>query len=449
MINGLFERKIYTVSELTCEIKDILEANFEGIWVTGEISGVRTPMSGHVYFTLKDGGGQLKSVLYRTRLGYLKFQPEDGIEVVAMGTVSVYEPRGEYQLIVEYLEPKGLGALQLAFEQLKKKLAAEGLFDPAHKKPIPAFPKVIGIVTSPTGAAIRDILKIIHRRFANVRILIYPVRVQGETAPKEIAHAIQAFNTLKGVDVLIVGRGGGSLEDLWAFNEEIVARSIYASQIPVISAVGHEIDFTIADLVADLRAPTPSAAAEMVVKNKVELMERLDSLDNRLRTAVRNKLQLTSSRLAETLRGFQDPRQQINERQQRVDDLQHTLILTFQHQLKHYQNQVAYLNRSLIVKNPLEPLQQLLRQINELYRRLAQGHRFHFKTKRSQLEKIFGKLDALSPLAILRRGYALCHKVADLTLIKDADQVQVNEKVIVRLNKGNLTCIVEKKDAEA
>ncbi len=448
MIPELFERKIYTVTELTYEIKDILEANFEGVWVTGEISGVRTPMSGHVYFTLKDEDSQLKAVLYRSRMNHLKFQPEDGIEVIAGGIISVYGPRGEYQLIVEYLEPKGLGALQLAFEQLKKKLAAEGLFDPAHKKPIPAFPRVIGIVTSPTGAAIRDILKVIQRRFANVEILIYPVHVQGETAPYEIAKAIEEFNTLEGVDVLIIGRGGGSIEDLWAFNEEIVARSIYASRIPVISAVGHEIDFTIADLVADLRAPTPSAAAEMVVKNKADLIEKLDALTIRLKNAFRKKLQLTKSHLGEVMKGLRDPRQRISEYQQRVDDLEHRLILNFRYKLKHSRDKNLYLYRSLILKNPLEPLRQFLQKVKELHIRLVQSQHYSLETKRSQLEKILGKLEALSPLAMLRRGYAICYRASDPTPLKDATEVQINDKVIVQLSKGKVICRVEEKNHE-
>ncbi|MCI0529852.1 MAG: exodeoxyribonuclease VII large subunit, partial [Nitrospira sp.] len=259
---------------------------------------------------------------------------------------------------------------------------------------------------------------------------------------------IQEFNTLEGIDVLIVGRGGGSIEDLWAFNEEIVARSIYVSRIPIISAVGHEIDFTIADLVADLRAPTPSAAAEMVVRNKIDLLEKLDSLNGRLQNAIRNKLQFNQSRLAETLRGLRDPHQRINEYQQRVDDLEHTLILNFRHELKHDQNKVAYLQRSLVLKNPLDPLRRLLLQVKELQTRLIRNYRYYFEAKRSLLENLFGKLDATSPLAVLRRGYAVCRKISDLAPIKGSDQVQIHEKVIVQLSKGNLTCIVEEKNHE-
>ncbi len=258
-------KKIYSVSEITHEIKVLLEGRFPGVWVEGEISNIRKPGSGHVYFTLKDEGSQLQAVLYRSQFSRSKFDLKDGLQVIAFGDVSVYAKGGRYQITVAEIEPKGLGALQLAFEQLKQRLAKEGLFAPEKKKRIPLLPERIGIVTSPTGAAIRDILTVIERRFANVRILISPVRVQGETAAGEIAAAIDGFNSRADVDVIIVTRGGGSLEDLWAFNEEAVARAIAGSHIPVISAVGHEIDFTISDFVADLRVPTPSAAAERAI----------------------------------------------------------------------------------------------------------------------------------------------------------------------------------------
>ena len=271
-------KKILTVSELTLEIKHHLEEGFGEIWVEGEISNFRSPSSGHYYFTLKDGKSQIRGVIFRFMGRYLKFEPQDGLAVICRGKISVYEPRGEYQLILDYMEPKGIGALQLAFEQLKEKLEKEGLFDAARKKPLPLLPKKIGIVASPTGAAIRDLLNVIGRRFPNVGILINPVKVQGEGSAQEIASAIYELNTIPEIDVIVVARGGGSLEDLWAFNEEIVARAIDHSSLPVISAVGHEIDFTIADFVADLRAPTPSVAGELVVKDKAELSHLIDSL---------------------------------------------------------------------------------------------------------------------------------------------------------------------------
>jgi exodeoxyribonuclease VII large subunit len=330
----------------------------------------------------------------------LKFQLENGMQILARGGVSVYEPRGEYQLIVDYAEPRGAGALQLAFEQLKKRLAEEGLFDKKYKKPIPLLPKKIGVVTSPTGAAIRDILNIVTRRFANVHILIAPVRVQGTEAPSEIVRAIETLNRLPDVDVLIVGRGGGSLEDLWAFNDETVARSIFTSRIPVISAVGHEIDYTIADFVADLRAPTPSAAAELVVQNKENLIYTVNTLLTRLQNTLVNFI----SRLKETAEQYtlrlQDPRKRISELQQRIDDLQHRFITVFQHYLE---------------------------------------------KKRYQLEAAVGKLNSLSPLALLARGYAICRNATTLQVIKAVSEIELGEDVLVRISKGELRCEIKEK----
>ena len=270
------QRQVYSVSELTQRLKGLLETQFPDVWVAGEISNLRPATSGHLYFTLKDSNAQLRAVCFRSQARYLKFKPRDGVSVIARGRLSVYEARGEYQLLVELLEPAGLGALQLAFEQLKAKLAAEGLFDTARKKPLPVLPRTVGIVTSPSGAVIRDILRVLRRRYRNMNALLYPVRVQGEGAAQEIVQAIEHLNRRGGVDVMILARGGGSLEDLWAFNEEDVARAIAASRIPIISGVGHESDFTIADFVADLRAPTPSAAAELVVHRKQDFQAELE-----------------------------------------------------------------------------------------------------------------------------------------------------------------------------
>src|ERR671925_61165 len=286
-----FDRTILTVSEVSERIKVVLEDTFFDIWVEGEISNLRTPSSGHTYLTLKDEHSQLRAVLFKMQRRYLRFDPKDGMLVIARGRISLYEPRGEYQLVIDYLEPKGLGALQMAFEQLKARLAQAGLFDPARKRPLPILPRCIGIVTSPTGAVIRDMLQILRRRFANLHVCIYPVRVQGDGAAEEIARAIEALNGNPGIEVIIVARGGGSLEDLWAFNEESVARAIYQSRMPVISAVGHEIDFTIADFVADVRAPTPSAAAELVVAAKDEFCGRIDRLTGRLQRATLHRLE--------------------------------------------------------------------------------------------------------------------------------------------------------------
>src|SRR5512146_544692 len=313
------DKRILTVSQLTALVKGVLEENFEHVWVEGEVSNLAMPGSGHLYFTLRDAGAQLRCVMFRASARVLKFRPKDGMGLVVRGRLSVFEPRGDYQLIVEYLEPKGIGALQLAFVQLKERLAREGLFDEAHKKPLPKLPQRIGIVTSATGAAIHDILNVLDRRYANLEILLYPVRVQGEGAATEIAQAIRDFNRYREIDVMIVGRGGGSLEDLWPFNEEVVARAIYQSKIPVISAVGHEVDFTIADFVADLRAPTPSAAAELVVRSKAELDAEVVALVHRLEQGMRHRLANLRGEVIGLARSLKDPTMLLGHLAQRVD----------------------------------------------------------------------------------------------------------------------------------
>src|SRR4051812_1730686 len=290
-------RRVYSVTELTVRVRDLLEAEFFEVWVEGELSNCRVWNTGHLYFTLKDGASQIKGVIFRSALRYLKFKPADGLRVVARGRVSVYEPKGEYQLVCEHLEPHGLGALQLAFDQLKKRLQEEGLFDAARKRPLPALPRKIGIVTSLDGAAIRDIIKVLRRRYANAHLIVCPARVQGEDAAPDIARALRQIARVPGVEVVIVGRGGGSIEDLWAFNEEVVARAISRVPVPVISAVGHETDVTIADFVADVRAPTPSAAAELVVAAKDQFCGRIDRLQDRLRAAARGRIQGLSRRV--------------------------------------------------------------------------------------------------------------------------------------------------------
>ena len=290
-------RRVLTVTELTVRVRDLIETAFYEVWVEGELSNCFVSNTGHLYFTLKDGNTQIRGVIFRTALRYLKFKPADGLRVVARGRVSVYEPKGEYQLVCEHLEPHGLGALQLAFDQLKRRLQAEGLFDAARKRALPSLPRKIGIVTSLDGAAIRDIVKVLRRRYANAHLVIRPARVQGEGAALDVARGLRALSRVEGVDVIIVGRGGGSIEDLWAFNEEIVARAIARSPVPVIAAVGHETDVTIADFVADLRAPTPSAAAELVVSAKEDFCSRIDRLRDQLRAAAHRRVQTLGRRV--------------------------------------------------------------------------------------------------------------------------------------------------------
>ena len=326
---------VYKVSELTSHIKIILEGSFPRIWVEGEISNFKSPMSGHFYFTLKDKRSELRCVFFKGNNEKIRFDIKDGMQVISYGRISVYEKQGLYQLYVSRVEPKGIGALQLAFEQLKERLFKEGLFDESRKKPIPVVPDRIGIITSPTGAAIRDMLHVLKKRFTNVRILISPVKVQGDSAREEIAIAISDFNKLDNVDVIIVGRGGGSLEDLWPFNEEIVARAIYNSKIPIISAVGHEIDWTISDFVADLRAPTPSVAAECVIAKKGELTETLESLEKRLKAY---------------------PLEIMREYEQRLDDIEGGLGLRFRHYIELKEGNFKLLFEKIKILSPLNIL---------------------------------------------------------------------------------------------
>src|SRR5277367_320182 len=323
------ERHVWKVSELTERIRDLLEGAFADVWVEGEVSNCHAAQSGHLYFTLKDPRAQIRCVCFRDQVRALKFRPEDGLHVTVRGGISVYDVRGEYQIYVTNIEPVGLGALQLAFEQLKKRLQAEGLFDEARKKPLPVLPRCIGVVTSPTGAAIRDILRVLKRRFPNAHVRIYPVKVQGEGAAKEIAAGVTYFNRARFSDVIIVARGGGSLEDLWAFNEEVVARAIAASEIPVITGIGHEADFTIADFVADLRAPTPSAAAELVVRSRQEFERHIAEHQRHLVQLIRYWISQRRHRVRdlETHRGFRQLEILVRQRRQQVDELSSSLAI--------------------------------------------------------------------------------------------------------------------------
>jgi exodeoxyribonuclease VII large subunit len=345
-----------TVSELTRRIREKLESGFSDVWITGEISGLRVPPSGHIYFTLKDKDAQIKAVFFRSGNRYLKFAPKDGMEVILRGRVTVYDPRGEYQVVAEYMEPKGIGALQLAFLQLKEKLEKEGLFDQSRKRPLPVHPRRVGVVTSPSGAAIRDILNVLGRRAPGVKILIAPATVQGAAAPAEIASAISELNKVDGLDVIIVGRGGGSVEDLAAFNTEVVARAIASSNIPVISAVGHETDFTIADFAADLRAPTPSAAAEVVAKNEEDMADALRSLQGRLIYAVMQEHRRMRDRLYSEERALINPMRRLHDHAIRLDELSGRLMSAQARLILTLKNKAVSLSRALALLEPLAPL---------------------------------------------------------------------------------------------
>jgi exodeoxyribonuclease VII large subunit len=440
----LLLRYILTVSELTREIKDILEDKFPNVWVEGEISNLRIPPSGHIYFTLKDDSSQIRAVLFKIRARTLRFVPEDGLHIICRGRVSLYEKRGDYQLILESIEPKGIGAFQLAFLQLKEKLEKEGLFDPAQKKTIPMVPQKIGIVTSPTGAVIQDMLHILERRFENLHILLYPVRVQGKGASSEIAEAIKYFNKWTKIDVIIVGRGGGSLEDLWAFNEEVVARAIYHSKIPIISAVGHETDYTVADFVADLRAPTPSAAAELVVRDKREMKNILHYLGGRLENQMLQNLQGYRTHLSHLRKIFKEPGKRIEEYFLRVDDLVNRLRLLTSWTLKRRGEKFLHLSESLLLRNPIQRVKNLRFFILEGEKRLVKNIKYSIEIQRQRVEGILGKLDSLSPLSILQRGYSITRKLPALQILRDASHVKEGDKVEVKLYQGTLLCDVEK-----
>ncbi len=415
------QRAVFTVSQLTERLREVLEQGFPAVWVEGEISNFRFYGSGHAYFTLKDENAQLRAVLFRTRLRRLRFEPGDGQHVLAFGSLEVYAQRGEYQLVVEVLEPKGLGALQLAFEQLKARLAAEGLFEPARKRPLPRFPRKIGIATSPSGAALRDMLRIIGRRFAGLHIVIAPCRVQGEGAAEEIARALGDLNALGDVDVIIVGRGGGSLEDLWAFNEEVVARAIAASKTPVVSAVGHEVDFTIADFVSDLRAPTPSAAAELVVREKQAVAETLDDLAGRLGRAARRPL----SDLA-----------------RRVDHARARLHAAAGGTHRRATYRVDLLTARLKAASPFARLGGGRHRLERLHSRIHGEMARRLVQSRHRLAAAVGRLHSLSPLAVLGRGYSLT-RAADGSIVRTAHQVRPGDAVSVLLHEGSLDCRIE------
>ncbi|MGB9629478.1 MAG: exodeoxyribonuclease VII large subunit, partial [Thermodesulfobacteriota bacterium] len=359
------------------------------------------------------------------------------------GRVSLYEKRGEYQLILEVIEPKGIGALQLAFLQLKERLEKEGLFDPSHKKPIPFLPQTIGIVTSPTGAVIQDMIQIIHRRFENVRLLLYPVRVQGEEAPQEIVEAIEYFNSRKDVDVIIVGRGGGSFEDLWSFNEERVARAIYRSRIPIISAVGHETDYTISDFVADLRAPTPSAAAELVVRDKKELMNTLQYLITRLETQMLQHIEDLKADLSSLQKGLIDPKKRVEMDFKKVRELSSRVFLLTTWMVKNRREEFSHINDRLYLKNPAKLLEDFKLLIIEEKRELTQNLRHILQIKKQQILGVVGKLDSLSPLSILQRGYSITRKLPSLKILRRSSDIERGDKVEVTLHEGSLLCGVE------
>lgn len=441
-------RPVVSVSDLTARIRDLLESAYSEVWVEGEISNCRLWNTGHLYFTLKDPGAQLKAVMFKSQVRSLKFNPEDGLHVIVRGRLSVYDPKGEYQIVCEHLEPHGLGALQVAFDQLKRRLQAEGLFDAARKRPLPALPRKIGIVTSLDGAAIRDIVKVLDRRYPNAHIVIRPTRVQGEGAGAEVARGLADIVKVDRIDVVIVGRGGGSVEDLWAFNEEVVARAIAASPVPVISAVGHEIDVTIADLVADVRAPTPSAAAEIVVARKEDFFVHIERLGERLTGSVRGTVARLESRVHQLTRrpGFAGWSARLALRGRHCAETTHALRHAVRAAVSRRQRTYQ------VIRLQLEQF-DIRRRLGAVHGRLigvdgalrvAVMHRRH--DAEARLHTCAARLDSLSPLGVLGRGYAVVWNEARTTVIRKAADVRPGAHVRVTLSEGELRCDVTSTD---
>jgi exodeoxyribonuclease VII large subunit len=445
------ERRIWSVRDLVSDVRRQVESGYSDLWVEGEISNCRVAPSGHVYFTLKDGEAQLPIILFRRQASLLRFRPTDGLAVLVRGRISVYETRGQLQLIAETMEPRGAGALQLAFEQLKARLLAEGLFDAARKRPLPTFPHCIGIVTSPTGAVVQDIVNVTRRRHARLNLLIYPATMQGPTCASSVAAGIRWFNANPGkVDVIILARGGGSIEDLAGFNDEALARVIAASKLPVVSAIGHETDFTIADFVADLRAPTPSAAAEIVTAAQHRIEERVSALDSRVHRAMRFRLLQAQQRLSRLSADavLMRIRDGIGRREQHLDRLGRRLEVAVARRLRFEGQRVEGLSVRLARQHFALRLAGSRHRLQSAEQRLQQFAERGFAAQRGRVARASGRLEALSPVAVLQRGYALAYS-ADGKLLRSTDEVAVDDAVKVRLGVGSLTAVVRAIEAES
>jgi exodeoxyribonuclease VII large subunit len=441
-------RRAWTVSQLTARLQGVLETEFFDVWVEGEISNLKLAGSGHWYFSLKDESAQIRAVVWKAAARLIRFKPKDGLKVVARGSLRVYPPRGEYQLSVEVLEPLGKGSLQQAFEELKEKLEKEGLFDAKRKRPLPMLPRRIGVVTSPSGAVVRDILRILRRRYRNLEVLIYPARVQGEGAAAEIVQGIRALNQISGLDVLVVARGGGSLEDLWPFNEERVARALAASRVPTISAVGHETDFTIADFVADLRVPTPSAAAERVVQAKEELASRIAQAAARATAAMQHRMTRVRARVSALTshRVFAAEQGRIRNHAQRVDELALRAERGLRRHAERARARSAALGQRLDAFRIDRQLAARRERLGRHAERLLDLARSGLARRRAALGTAAGKLDSLSPLGVLSRGYALVWAERSGRLLRSAAEVERGEALRVRVREGQLTATVTGKE---
>jgi len=438
-------REIYTVSQLNAAIKSILEEQFPFVWIVGEISNFRIPVSGHFYFTLKDDSAQINAVMFRGQQRQLKFEPEDGMRITGMGRLGVYEPRGTYQIILEYMEPAGIGALQIAFEKLKTRLAEEGLFDEKWKQPIPFFPQKIALITSPSGAVVHDVLNIIARRFANMNIQIFPAKVQGHGAADEIVAALALLNQKAEADVAILARGGGSLEDLQAFNSEHVARAVFGSRIPVISAVGHETDYTIADFVADLRAPTPSAAAELGVPLKSELLRFVDDTFAALGYRMFNRIERLRLNLTDVAKRLVDPKRQIQDWRLRLDDFSSRLSRQALILLERKKEGLNWWMDRLVAHSPNSHIYNFKATIKQNKYNLLKNLNKSLEIKSARLGELRARLETLSPIAILERGYSIARTIPDLKVVRNPRRVAINQDLEVMVAKGSLTCRVKEK----
>ncbi len=439
------QSSVLSVEQLNLTIKRLLEGEIATVWVQGEISNFKAHTSGHYYFSLKDSKSQISAVMFRGHNSRLKFKPGDGTEVIVRGRISVYEPRGSYQILCEMMEPVGAGALQKAFEQLKAKLKSEGLFDSSRKKSIPAFPKHVAIITSPTGAAIRDILNILSRRAPHVEVTLIPALVQGEAAASSLRDGFNKAQRLSGLDAIIIGRGGGSIEDMWCFNDEALARLIAASEIPVISAVGHEIDFTICDFVADLRAPTPSAAAELVAKSHDETLNKIQNLYRALVISTSRKIRIVHDQVAQLKRLLVDPKRRVQDLILRNDDLINRLTLAMENWLKskRYDIQINY--RKL--KSPEQVLQEKSSELEMLHLRLWQGWKNRSQKNQFILQQQMKVLNSLSPLEVVERGYSIAMKKDQV--ITSSDQLKIDDVVVLSLARGQAELIVKKTSKES
>ncbi|MBM4123576.1 MAG: exodeoxyribonuclease VII large subunit [Nitrospira sp.] len=435
-------QRILTVSELTALVRERLEQGFPDLWIEGEVSNLRTPSSGHLYFTLKDQDSQIRAVLFRTGAQRIRFALREGLQIIVRGRVTVYEPRGEYQVVLDYLEPKGVGALQLALEQLKEKLSREGLFDVSRKRPLPFLPRRVGLVTSSSGAALHDMLVVLKRRCPALSILICPVPVQGDGAAQQIAEAVRTLGQSGKVDVMIVGRGGGSLEDLWCFNEEIVVRAIAASPVPVVSAVGHEIDYTLADFAADYRAPTPSAAAEAVAPVLDELVRGLRDLRGRQHRAMELRVTHIRHRLgaAEGLLSLRTL--PLQSHAQRLDELTGRLAWSCKSSLVTCRQRITLRRHDLGLSSPLAQVRGARVLVPQFLKRVEQGMRSGLAFRSQIVRSLVQALDGLSPLAILARGYSIIQTVSDGAVVRRAGDLSVGETVRARLAEGQLICSV-------